>query len=186
MLFKLSGIGAISVAVGQQIGNSLFGLVKEYKEIEKAQGDIASLGIDAKGIDIITKAAKEMSNQYAGITAPDFIRASYDIKSGIASLSSEGVAQFTKFASITATATKSSVEEMTKLFALGYGIFKNADETDIEFGKRFSGSIAKAVQAFRTDGSDLVEGISNIGATAKAMGVTLAEELSIIGMAKGF
>ena len=171
-------------AFGTAVSAPMKSMINSYQEIQQAQGDIASLGIDAKGIESITKAAKQMSNQFAGISAPEFIKASYDIKSGIASLSAQGVAEFTKFAAMTAQATKSSVAEMTKLFALGYGIFKRDDESDIDFGKRFSASIAKAVQAFRTDGSDLVQGISNIGATAKAMGVSLAQELAIIGKAK--
>jgi len=181
---KVAIVSTKFYALGRVVTSAFSPMINAYKEIEKAQGDIASLGIDESGIAKITKAAKEMSNQYAGVTAPEFIKASYDIKSGIASLSDEGVAQFTKFAAMTASATKSSTEEMTKLFALGYGIFKKSNESDIKFGERFSASIGKAVQAFRTDGSDLVQGISNIGATAKSMGVSLAEELAIIGKAK--
>jgi len=183
-LLKLSSVSAVAVSIGKSVGGSLLGFVKDYKEVEKAQGDIASLGISDSGIKAITKAAKEMSNQFAGVTAPEFIKASYDIKSGIASLSDEGVAKYTKFAATTAAATKSTTATMTKLFALGHGIFKSANESDIEFGKRFAASIGRAVKAFRTDGEDLERGISNIGATAKSMGVSLAEELAIIGKAK--
>jgi len=180
----IAKVSTLSAVAGRAVLSPLKDMVITYQEIEKAQGDIASLGIDEKGIAKITKAAKEMANQYAGITAPAFIKASYDIKSGIASLSDEGVAKYTKLAAMTAQATKSSVEEMTKLFALGYGIFKKANESDFDFGKRFSANIAMAVKAFRTDGSDLVQGISNIGAVAKSFGVTLSEELAIIGNAK--
>lgn len=54
----------------------------------------------------------------------DFITAAYDIKSGIASLTDEGVAQFTELAALTGKATKSTTEEMGSLFATGYGIYK--------------------------------------------------------------
>ncbi|GAB6045070.1 hypothetical protein JCM11957_06680 [Caminibacter profundus] len=180
----LAKVSTVATIAGNAIIAPLKQTITAYQEIQKAQGDLASLGINDTGIEKITKAAKEMSNQFAGITAPDFIRASYDIKSGISSLSDEGVAKFTKLAAMTAQATKSSVAEMTKLFALGYGIFKKSNETDFQFGKRFSANIALAVKAFRTDGSDLVQGISNIGAVAKSFGVSLSEELSIIGNAK--
>lgn len=181
----IAKVSTASAAFGSAIVSPLKSMVSAYQEIQQAQGDIASLGIDAEGIENITKAAKQMSNQFAGVSAPEFIKASYDIKSGIASLSAQGVAEFTKFAAMTAQATKSSVAEMTKLFALGYGIFKRGDEDDFQFGKRFASHIALAVKAFRTEGSDLVQGISNIGAVAKSFGVTLSEELSIIGNAKG-
>ncbi len=166
---------------------ALYGLKKVSNvanDVYKAQGEIRSLEISKKGIDSITKAGHEMSLQFGQITAPQFIRASYDIKSGIASLSEEGVRDFTKMAATTAVATKAQVEDMTKLYALGYGIFRKDFTSDMDFGKKFSGAIAASVQAFRTDGADLASGISNVGAQAKAMGVSLEEELAIIGLSK--
>ena len=67
----------------------------------------------------------------------DFISAAYDIKSGIASLSDEGVAEFTSLAALTAKATKSTAGEMTSLFATGYGIYKDyySDLSDMEFDR---------------------------------------------------
>ena len=153
--------------------------------VEKAQGEIASLGIDEKGIGLITEAGRKFSSEFAGTTTPDFIRASYDIKSGIASLTDEGVAQFTRLSAMTATATKATTAEMTKLFALGYGIYRDQFNTDFEFGEKFSSAISASVQAFRTDGADLSAGLSTLGATATKMGVSLAEQLSILGNAKG-
>jgi TP901 family phage tail tape measure protein len=170
------------------IGVSLYGMasmVRSANNVLKSQGEIKSLGISKNGIDSITKAANKMSLQFGQITAPEFIKASYDIKSGIASLSDDGVKHMTKMAAVTAVATKSSTAEMTKLYALGYGIFRKDFTSDMDFGKKFSGAIAGAVQAFRTDGSDLSRGISNIGASAHAMGVSLQEELSIVGLSKG-
>ena len=159
--------------------------IKAQLEIEQSQGEIASLGIDEKGIAVITKSAKEFSNTFAGTTTSDFIKASYDIKSGIASLADEGVAQFTKLSAMTATATKATTGEMTKLFALGYGIYKEQFSNDFEFGEKFSAAISKSVQAFRTDGADLSAGLSTLGAVATKLGVSLEEQLSIIGNAKG-
>ncbi len=182
---KVAKISAISAATGKMALNKISSFVEAYKDIQQAQGDIASLGIDESGIEKITKTAIKMSNTYSGMVAPEIIKASYDIKSGIASLSSDGVAYYTKLAATTAKATISTTKEMTKLFALTHDIFKGKDENDIEFGERVSSSIAQAVKSFRTDGSDLVQGISNIGATAHAMGVSLEQELAIIGVAKG-
>jgi len=170
------------------IGASMYGvtsIIKSANTVLKAQGEIKSLSISDKGIKKITRAGEEMALKYGQVTAPEFIKASYDIKSGIASLSEDGVKNFTKFAATTAVATKSSIGDMTKLYALGYGIFRKDFKTDNDFGKQFSGAIAGAVEAFRTDGPDLVSGISNIGASAHAMGVSLSEELAIIGVSKG-
>ncbi|MGL4225875.1 MAG: phage tail tape measure protein [Shewanella sp.] len=165
-------------------GYSLKKLYGSASTTIKAQGEIKTLGISDAGVNDITKSGHQMAMEFGQITAPEYIRASYDIKSGIASLTESGVNNYTKLAATTAIATKSTVGEMTKLYALGYGIFRKDFASDDEFGAQFSGGIAAAVQAFRTDGSDLSQGFSNIGASASSMGVTLAEQLSIIGVAK--
>lgn len=173
---SILGIGAALYAL-KKISNSA-------NDVLKAQGEIRSLDISKKGIDAITKAGHRMSLQFGQITAPAFIKASYDIKSGISSLSESGVKDITKMAALTAVATKASISDMTKLYALGHGIFAKDFTSDIDFGKKFSGAIAASVKAFRTDGADLSAGISNVGAAAHSMGVSLEEELAIIGLSK--
>lgn len=173
-------------------------LVNAYGEISSAQGEISSLGISAAGVENITRAAKEFSNQWSGTTQAEFIKASYDIKSGISSLSDAAVGEFTRIAAMTAGATKSSVDQMTSLFASGYGIYRqqfdqfgastiegwsalSQAEQDARFGEYFSAGIASAVQAFKTDGSQMSAAISRLGATATAANVSFAEQLSILG-----
>ncbi|UTZ44630.1 hypothetical protein [Vibrio campbellii] len=138
-------------------------MVDAYGEVGSAQGEIQSLGISPEGIEKITKAAKEFSNEWAGTTTPDFIKASYDIKSGISSLSDEAVGEFTRIAALTATGTKSTVATMTDLFATGHSIYReqfsefgaqtiagwdklSAAEKEIEFGKYLSAGISSSVR----------------------------------------
>ena len=120
----------------------------------------------------------------AGTSKADFISASYDIKSGIASLTDEGVADFTTLAALTGKATKSTVGEMTSLFATGYGIYKGFydDLTDLEFGEMFSAGISKSVQQFKTTGSEMAAAIESLGASATNAKVPLEEQLSVLGM----
>jgi len=180
----IQNIGAKAGAGGLAVLYGLSRTVQAYQDVARAKGEIASLGINDEGIKSITDEAIKFSNTWAGTGTSDFIRASYDIKSGIASLSDIDVGKFTAIAGMTAQATKSTTEEMTKLFALGHGIYREQFGTDIEFGEKFSSAISGAVQAFRTDGSDLVSGLSTLGATATKMGVSLEEQLSVLGMSK--
>lgn len=181
---ELKDLGKIAAGVTVATG-TIGALVNSYQDLAQAQGEISSLGIGEKGIAAITKAAKEFSGEWAGSTAPEFIRASYDIKSGISSLTDEGVAEFTKLAALTGTATKATTADMTKLFALGYGIFREQFIDDKDFANQFSNAISASVMAFRTDGPDLINGISALGASAAAKGVSLAEQLAILGVSKG-
>lgn len=181
---SMAKFGAGSAAIGTAILAPMKSFYDDYTAIAKKEGELESLGISAKGIETITAASKKFSNQFARISAPEFLNAAYDIKSGISSLSDEGVAKMTAMSSMTAQATKASGEEMSKLFALGHGIFGKDFTSDFDFAEKFSAAIATSVQAFRTDGADLSLGLSNIGAAAKSMGVSLEEELAIIGVGK--
>jgi len=195
---NIAKAGAISMGAGVAILAPIKGLVSGYQDLKAAQGEIASLGIDDKGIKSITKGAREFTKEFAGTTAPEFIKASYDIKSGISSLSDTAVGEFTKTAALTAGATKSSTSQMTSLFATGFGIYRkqfddfgassiqgwNAlsdEEKDIKFGEYFSAGISSSVQAFKTDGGNMSSALGTLGANATSAGVSFAEQLSILG-----
>lgn len=188
----------LMLGIGTAITTGLKGSLNTFQDLSKAQGQISSLGISAQGIDAITKSAREFSSQFAGTTAPEFVAASYDIKSGISSLSDIAVGAFTKIAAMTGAATKSSTAQMTSLFATGYGIYRkqfdgfakdtiagydklSQEEKDIKFGEYFSGGISSAVQAFKTDGSNMAAALSNLGSNATSAGISFSEQLSILG-----
>jgi TP901 family phage tail tape measure protein len=181
---SMTKIGAGSTAMGAAVLAPMKAFYNDFTDIAKKEGELESLGIGAKGIETITKEAKKFTNQFARISAPEFLNAAYDIKSGISSLSDEGVAKMTAMSSMTAQATKATGEDMSKLFALGYGIFGKDFIGDFDFAEKFSAAISTSVQAFRTDGADLALGLSNIGAAAKGMGISLEEELAIVGVGK--
>lgn len=175
-----TGVGM--TALGGEITNAVLAPVEATFETRRALGELSSLGV--QDLQVVEQAAKDFSNTFAGTSKADFISAAYDIKSGIASLTDEGVAKYTELAGLTAKATKSSTGEMTSLFATGYGIYKDfySDLSDEAFGDLFSAGISKSVQAFKTTGSGMAEAISSLGASATTSSVPLEEQLSILGM----
>ena len=162
-LGSVAKTGAVMQEVGSQITGAVLSPVEATFETRRAIGELASLGV--KDLGAVEDAAREFSDQWAGTTKADFIAAAYDIKSGIATLSDEGVAEFTSLAALTAKATKSTAGEMTSLFATGYGIYKGYydDMSDLEFGEMFSAGIAKSVQQFKTTGSEMASSIESLG-----------------------
>lgn len=174
--------GTIMFTAGKTIAQGVLAPVGAIFETSNALGELASVGIE--NLDILEKSAKDFSSTFAGTTKAQFIRSAYDIKSGISSLTDEGVAKFTEFAGMTAAATKSTTDEMTTLFAMGYGIYKDfyGNMSDFEFGEMFSSGISSAVQKFRTTGSEMAGAISRLGATATSANVPFEEQLSILGM----
>lgn len=173
--------GAALAGVGAGITTACIATVTSTFDTQDALGELSSLGV--KDLKAVEAAAKSFSDTWAGTTKSDFITASYDIKSGIASLTDEGVAQFTELAALTGKATKSTTEEMGSLFATGYGIYKGAYEnmSDLEFGEMFSAGISTAVKNYKTAGSEMASSISALGATATNNKVSLEEQLAILG-----
>jgi len=191
-------MGAVGVAGLGAMGTAIGSMVSKYQDLAKAQGEVQSLGVNAKGIKAITAEARAFSSTFSGTSQADFVRASYDIKSGISSLSDVGVAKFTALAAMTGKATKSTTEQMTSFFATGYGIFNkqfdalqaktmqnwkglSQEAKDIKFGEYFSAGIAGAVKEFKTNGGQMQSAIEALGATATTSNVPLAEQLAILG-----
>lgn len=174
--------GVLMTGTGVQLAEGLMAPVTATFETKRAISELASLGIEQLGL--IEEAAKDFSNTWAGTTKAEFITAAYDIKSGIASLTDEGVAKYTELSGITATATKSTVATMTDLFATGYGIYKDyyKDLSDIEFAEMFSAGIATSVKDFKTSGDEMAAAIKTLGASATNAQVPLEEQLAILGM----
>lgn len=181
--FDVAALAGVSMmTAGLSISGSMLALAGSTFETQDALAELKSLGV--ADLESIEKAAKNFSDTWAGTTKSDFISASYDIKSGISSLTDEGVAQFTELSGLTAKATKSTVGEMTSLFATGYGIYKDyyGDLSDLEFGEIFSAGISSAVKAYKTNGSQMAASISTLGAAATTSNVPLEEQLAILGM----
>ncbi|MBW2619478.1 MAG: phage tail tape measure protein, partial [Deltaproteobacteria bacterium] len=173
-----AGLTAGAAAVGGA-------LIKSTIETGRALGELSSVGV--KDLQAIDRAAQSFANEWAGSTKPQFISAAYDIKSGISTLSDEGVADFTRLAALTAKATKASVGEMTSLFATGYGIYKEiyAGMSDLQFGEVFSAGIAASVKQFKTTGPKMATAVSTLGAAATKANVPFTEQMAILGMLQG-
>ena len=181
-LGNVAKAGAVMQETGSQIVGAVLAPVEATFETRRALGELASLGVQDLGA--VEDAARRFSDSWSGTTKADFISASYDIKSGIASLSDEGVARYTELAGLTAKATKATVGEMTSLFATGYGIYKGYydDLSDIEFGEILSAGISQSVKQFKTTGSEMGSAIESLGAAATNANVPMEEQLTILGM----
>lgn len=173
--------GLAMTGTGTAITTACLGTVTATFDTQNALAELSSLGVE--DLKAVESAAKDFSDTWAGTAKSDFITAAYDIKSGIASLSDEGVAKFTELAALTGKATKSTTEEMGSLFATGYGIYKDfyGEMSDMEFGEMFSAGISTAVKAYKTSGSEMADAIGKLGATATNANVPMEEQLAILG-----
>lgn len=169
--------------VGRTVTNAFRSPVSRMHDIEKAKGELASVGIS--DLDAIVSKGQKLSSTVSGINTVDFVRAAYDIKSGISTLSDSGVASMTANAALTAKATKGDVGQMTSLFATAYGSFKESlfkNVSDDKFGGIFAAQLSKSVEAFKTDGSKMQTAIQSMGSGLAVSGISLSEQLAGLGM----
>ncbi len=182
---KMGLMGGAALGIGYALKRKLASPLTEVMGLEQAKGELASVGI--KNMGVVVQKAHAMAGQLAGVTSASFVKAAYDIRSGISALNDEGVAQLTAQAALTAKATKANVATMTSVFATGYGVFKEQFKqlSDADFGARFSASLAKSVQQFKTTGEAMQQAIQSMGAGATKVGMSLSEQMTTLGMLQG-
>ncbi len=179
---KLAGAGAATGLFAEGVRRVVTSFTDSIREVERAKGELATLGV--QDLNAVVQRGYEMQTQLAGITADAFVRASYDIKSGISTLSDQGVADMTAAAMLVAKATRGQAEQMTSLFATSYGIFKDqyAAMTDADFGNMFGAALSASVKQFKTDGAQMQQAIETAGAGAVNLGMQMTEQLTLLGM----
>ena len=137
-----------------------------------------------ENVQAVIAEGQRLQSTYVGITADAFTRAAYDIKSGISTLTDEGVAAMTSSALTVAKATKGIPENMTSFFATSYGIFKKqfSEMSDADWGDMFGAALSASVQRFKTDGTKMQQTIESAGAGATNLGMQMTEQMTLLGM----
>ncbi len=164
------------------VGAAIQGALMPAIEMDRALGEVKSLGVAESGLRKLSRAAVDFTMEYGG-AAQDFVRASYSIQSAIAGLTDDELSRFTTASATVAAATKSNVQTITSYMGVMYGVFQKQAN---EIGKSkwvdiISGQTAKAVEIFRTDGNEISAAFSNLGAAATVTGIDSAEQFAVLG-----
>lgn len=170
-----SGIGGIA-ASGYALQNALMPAI----EMDRALGEVASLGVRESALKMLAKNSYDYALQY-GESATAFVRSSYDIQSAIAGLNDADLSRFTMASNVLAKATKADAATVTNYMGTMYGIFKN-DAIQMGEGawvERLTGMTATAVQDFKTDGKKMSDAFGALGASAGL--APLQEQMAIMG-----
>lgn len=164
------------------VGAAIQGALMPAIEMDRALGEVKSLGVAESGLRKLSRAAVDFTMEYGG-AAQDFVRASYDIQSAIAGLTDDELSRFTTASATVAAATKSSSQTITAYMGTMYGIFK--DQADAmgksKWVEQVAGQTATAVQMFKTTGDNMSAAFTTLGAGAKAAGIDAAEQFAVLG-----
>lgn len=179
---KLGGAGVVATGLKMATTRIIRDWTQSYRDIQRASGDLRALGME--NVQAVISEGQRLQSTYVGMTAEAFTLAAYDIKSGISTLTDEGVAQMTSSALTVAKATKGIPENMTSLFATSYGIFKKqfSEMSDADWGEMFGAALSASVQRFKTDGAKMQQAIESAGAGATNLGMKMTEQMTLLGM----
>jgi TP901 family phage tail tape measure protein len=176
---KQVGIGlAGMVGAGVAITESL----QPALEMNRALGQVRSLGVAEDALDSLNRKALEFSVAY-GTHANEFVESAYSISGAIQGLTGEQLATFTNTSNLLAKATKADAGTMGEYLGTMYNLFKTqADAIGKDtWVEKLGGQTALATKLFRTNGDQLKDAFKEVGAIATSFGVDLAEQFAVIG-----
>lgn len=173
----------------QKLQNSASGFstfLEPALEMNRALGDVRSLGVAEDALEALNRKALAFSIAY-GENARDFVASAYKIEGAIKGLSGSQLATFTYASSVLAKATKSDQGVMAEYVGTMYNLQKQQADAmgKGQWVKILGGQTALAVQLFRTSGEQMKDGFKEAGAQASAAGIGLAEQMAVIGSLSG-
>ncbi|SDQ55042.1 phage tail tape measure protein, TP901 family, core region [Pseudomonas sp. UC 17F4] len=176
---KQMGLG-LGGLIGAAAGIS--GSLEPALEMNRALGEVRSLGVAEDALDALNSKSLEFSVAY-GENAQAFVASAYLIEGAIKGLAGEQLATFTNTSNVLAKATKTDTETMGEYVGTLYNLQKQQADAmgKSEWVERLGGQTALAVQLFRSSGAAMKDAFKEAGAIATAAGVDLAEQMAVIG-----
>ncbi|MEE3912969.1 phage tail tape measure protein [Pseudomonas viridiflava] len=151
-------------------------------EVNRALGDMRALGTAEDALASLNSKALEFSITYAA-SAAEFVASSRVIDGAIKGLVGGQLAAITSSSNLLAKVTKADAETTGAYLGTMYNLFKTeADKMGkVEWIEQLTGQTALAVKLFRTDGAQLKDAFKEVGAIATQAGVSVAEQMAVIG-----
>lgn len=155
-------------------------------EMDRALGEVKSLGVADDKLKQLTQTALKFSVEY-GKSATEFVGASYDIKSAMGELSGDELAGVTRSSAILAAATKADAATITSYMGTMYSVFKDQAEAigKDNWAQQLAGMTAKSVEMFKTTGQGMSDAFKSVGALGKSQGIAIQEQMSVLGLLQG-
>lgn len=155
-------------------------------ELDRALGEVKSLGVADDALKAIAKTALNFSAEY-GQSAVEVIRHSEGIKNAMGEMPAEVMASVTRSSATLAVAMKSDAETTTRFLKNLYGNYKTqADAMGVDvWAAKIAGMTATAKQLYGVE-MDAIEGmVDGMHSLTSTLGVSLEEQFAVFGMLKG-
>ncbi|MUK91573.1 phage tail tape measure protein [Aliivibrio fischeri] len=155
-------------------------------EMDRALGEVKSLGVADDALKEITKTAFQFSAEF-GQSAVEVVRHAEGIKNAMGNMPADVMASVTRSSAVLATAMKSDATTVNRYLKNLYGNYQaQADAMGKDnWTQQVAGMTATAKQLFGVE-MDAIEGmVDGMHSLTSTMGVSLQEQLAVFGMLKG-
>lgn len=168
------------------VGASMKAALMPAIEMDRALGETASLGVADEALEKLRKTALNFSIEY-GKNAVDVVRSSYEIKQAFGNITPDELVGLTKTTNILAAAIKTDANSAKNYISRMFSLYENEANAmgKVKWAEQLSSQTAIAVQLFKTDAGMLENAFKTIGSTAKAAGISTAEQFAVIGQLQG-
>ncbi|HCG7657733.1 TPA: phage tail tape measure protein [Vibrio parahaemolyticus] len=155
-------------------------------EMDRALGEVKSLGVADDALKAIAKTALNFSAEY-GQSAIEVIRHSEGIKNAMGEMPADVMASVTRSSATLAVAMKSDAETTTRFLKNLYGNYKTqADAMGVDvWAQKMVGMTATAKQLYGVE-MDAIEGmVDGMHSLSSTLGVSVEEQFAVFSMLKG-
>jgi hypothetical protein len=170
-----SGMAGMAAA-----GYALTNALQPAIDMDRALGEVKSLGVRDSALKQLTDTSYEFSLKY-GVAANEFVRSGYDIQSSIDGINGKDLSAFTKSSNLLAKATKADAATVTDYVGTMFGLFKNQANGmgQTKWVEQLTGMTATAVKMFKTDGKKMSDAFGLFGASGGL--APLQEQMAVLG-----
>ncbi|MFS7190686.1 phage tail tape measure protein [Serratia proteamaculans] len=164
------------------VAQSIMGILGPADEMQRALAEVKSIGVADTALKNLSNTAIMFSMKY-GESAAGFVASAASIAGAIDGLSDKELRTFTSAGSILAKGTRADADTITNYIGTMYGVFqKTADAMGrSSWVEVMTGQTAEAVKIFKSDGKQMSDAFTSIGANATAAGIGMSEQFAILG-----
>ncbi|URL05965.1 phage tail tape measure protein [Avibacterium sp. 21-595] len=164
------------------VGKSMQAALMPAIEMDRALGEVASLGVADSAIEKLRNTATEFAVDY-GKDAVEVVKSAYGIKQAFGELSDIELSGLVKTTNVMAAAIKTDANSAKDYLSRIYSIYKNEADSvgKVQWAEKVASQTAIATTLFKSSTSEMAAGFKTIASTAEKMGVSLGEQMAVIG-----
>ncbi|HAG0017486.1 TPA: phage tail tape measure protein [Salmonella enterica] len=180
--FRRVGGGAIAL---WGVNKAVMGMLRPAYDLQDALDDLTGTGFEVSGLNKVTQAANDFAIEY-GRSSLEFVKNTALVRRSIGGITNNELPRYTQAASILGVAMRTSTDDAVNYLSHVAAAFPQLAEKmgKVKFAESMAGLAAQMKNTFGTTLADLSGMIEQSKGTGGAMGVSLAEQLAVMGTAR--